>query len=321
MQKMQKGWDPGAAAEWVNRAQVDYSALSQFERDKMRLFIPFYTFSRRSAQTIADELFHRPGGPMAQTIRAANTARDPHEPAPDYVLDTMAIPLGEKSDGSRSYMTGLGLMHEDALNLLNGVLRLDAEELSREVLGRSNPLFKAVVEIPTGESLFQRGPHGGRDLEDVDPPIGRTISNIKDAFTGERTQDADPFISQQFEYLVANSPASRFVNTVRTATDSRKWENPLHLMANLGTGVRVTDISPVAQDAIANERLGKLLEELGAREFSTTYVPDNKKARLTEEEKQLVELLEQQKKVLNERFRIRREAKEASLKEAVNQGG
>ena len=314
MQQLKKGVAPDAAADFVNRAQVDYSQLSAFERQYARLAFPFYTFTRRMSETVVDELIARPGGPMAQVIRASNNARDKDALAPEYILETAAIPVGSKSDGSQSYMTGFGLAHEDVLNLLNGPMRLSGEESFRELAGRSAPFIKAPIEISTNESLFQRGPSGGRDLDDVDPTLGRIRSNIGDMFTGERTQDPDPVVSQGFEYLVGNSPASRFANTARTLTDSRKWEDfGLGLGLNLLTGARVTDVSPIAQDAIANERIGNLMKELGSRQFKTDYLPESKRENLSEEEKELLELLKESKKVLNKRFQKRREEKAKKL--------
>src|SRR5690606_22560253 len=97
---------------------------------------------------------------------------------------------------------------------------------------------------------------GGRDLLDMDPTIGRTISNVSELLGGEPWEtgsgQAKPFLGQGVEFAAANSPLSRLFSTVRTATDPRKYEGPLPgagVAANLLTGLRVHDLSPAARDA------------------------------------------------------------------------
>jgi len=267
--------------------------------------------------TVIEDLIRNPGGAQAITIKAANRSRDPNQVVPDHIAKSAAIPFGSTSDGSQRYLTGFGLPFEDTLNLLNGPLRGDLTDTLREVGGRSNPFIKGAAEQAFGRSLFQDGPMGGRELTDLDPPVGRTISNVKDILTGGNTKKANPFPSQMGEFIVSNSPLSRFATTARTLTDKRKWEtkdamvNPLTgLGLNLLTGVRVNDVSPQAQDSILNDRLARALKDLGGRTFSRPYVSDDREASMTPEEKKLSDELLEGLKRLQERFKGRRESKE-----------
>lgn len=318
-----QGAVPRVARAAVNKAQVDYTKLSSFESKKMRLLIPFYSFSRGTLPTTTMELIQNPGGPMATTIKLANRSRNPEEVVPDHIASTVGIPVGETSDGSKRYLTGFGLGFEDSLNLLNGPLRLNPMETLRELGGRSNPVLKGAFEMMTGRSLFQDGPVGGKELTELDPPIGRTLSNISDLATGERTKKAEPFISPMFEHLVANSPASRFTSTARTITDPRKWENPITgLGMNLLTGARVNDVSPQAQDAIYSERLARELKEMGGRTFQRPYISDEREAQMTPEERAKGEMILGEIDKVGKRFKARRENKEAEekLKEVIEKG-
>lgn len=305
-----QGYSAKAAADMVKKIQVDYSRLAQWEKKHARAVFPFWTFSSRTLPLTLKEIATNPGGRTATSIKVLSDLQDPDTVAPDYVQETAAIPLGRLSDGSDRYLAGFGLAFEDALNLASGPAKLDAEETLREVASRTTPLVKGPIEWMTQESLFHRAPDGGRDLDDLDPTVGRTLSNLSDWFTGERTKEADPFISRGVEFAVANSPLSRFASTARTMTDTRKWEDPLGLV-NLLTGARVTDVSPTARDAILKQRAAHLLKELGAREFKRPYVPDHRLDRMTEEDKVLVGELQELLNTIDQRFRERREAEDA----------
>jgi hypothetical protein len=106
------------------------------------------------------------------------------------------------------------------------------------------------------------------------------------------------------EFAAANSPASRYITTARQITDPRK--HPLSLAANLATGVRVTDVSPEAQDAILRHRASALTRQLGGRTFSQSYFPSN--ANLSPAEQGLADQLMELKRLLDQRSRARREA-------------
>lgn len=270
-----QGYAPERAAERIRQAHVDYSNLSDTER-QVRRWVPFMAFSKGMAEFVADELLQRPGGRLGQTIRASNQRSD--EPMPDYVGQTAAIPLGTLPDGSQRFLTGFGLAHEDSGNLIG--FRGGMPDLGgtlAELGSRLNPLLKYPIEAATGESLFQRGPLGGRDILDQDPTIGRLISNVSElAGAGPRelpSGRAKPFISQGFEQLASNLPTSRLMTTLRTLTDKRKLSGgpfPGSMAAlNTLTGARVSDVSPAAQDALIRDELAALAREEGASAFES----------------------------------------------------
>lgn len=311
---IRQGYDPRAAAAMVNKAQVDYTMLSNFEREYMRRLFPFYSFTRGMTPTVYGQLLERPGGAMGRTIMATTQAGQGAEQGvtPDYIRETASIPLGMSGDGTRSYITGFGLPFEDPLQFAQ-IARGNVSGLLRELGSRLNPVPKSVIEVGTGRSLYQAGPFGGREIEDLDPTIGRIRANINDLITGQKTERAEPFLDNPWaEYLIANSGLGRSLNTIRTATDPRKYDTiPWKLLLNLGTGVRVADVSPSAQDAILRERLARVMKDFGGRMYSRPYFPDWAEEKWTPEQAADAAQIEAIMKLLNDRASERKRMEQA----------
>lgn len=272
MHQIRKGVDPSTAMEKVNQAQVWYDprAFTPTERQIKRLF-PFYSFSSRQIPWMVQSLMEKPGGRLGALIKAQAATQRDRPPLPEHLAATGAIPVGKMEDGTQRFITGFGLMHEDPLSFVGG----GAGGAVREVLSRLNPIPKTAIEGATGQSLFQAGPMGGRDLRDLDPIIGRILVNagmIDETPSGQ----APPVPSRTMEFLLANSPLSRTLSTVRTLTDPRKHKAvgafPGDALAlNLLTGVRVSDLSPGAQDAVIRDAASSVARDSGARAFESVY--------------------------------------------------
>jgi len=256
-----KGYAKSVAKQMVDRMQVNYQAVSGFHKAYVRRAFPFATFTLGTLPFIVESLITKPGGKLAQTLRTMNRLRGSNALTPDYVAETASIPLGEQPDGSDRYLTGFGLMFEDAFQFAGG-----PRQGGLEALSRLNPLLKTPLEMATGQSFFQKGPMGGRPIEDLDPTIGRIAANL----TGRDEAVRYPG-SQSAEALLSATPLTRAATSLRTATDPRK--GLLGRAANLGTGFRISDVSPGAQDTILRERAEVLMKELGAKTFQRTYFP------------------------------------------------
>lgn len=261
--RLKAGVDPAEAAAAINFAQVDYSTRLVTPHEKLlkRLF-PFYTFTKQQAAYVAKELLTNPGGRLGASIRASRLAHNPDEITPDYVAHSASVPLGQLEDGSKRYLTGMGLMHEDTLAFGGSGVQGGLLELA----SRANPLVKGPLEWATGQSFFQRGPEGGRPLEDLDPTLGRLAANV----SGQKNAVRFPG-SAAVEAIVGNSPLTRVASTARQLTDTRKGVGIKAL--NLLTGVRVTDVSPAAEDAVLRERARNVMKEMGAKSFERVYFP------------------------------------------------
>lgn len=299
----EKGWDISAAVQKVDDLQVNYDALTPFEKSFMRRIAPFYGWQRRMAPVILGTLAERPGGHMAQTLRAINRGRGPDEVTPDYVAETASIPLGETPTGDKSYLTGFGLPLEAPFQYAGGGIR----GAGLEALSQMTPLVKGPLEFAAGQTFFQKGPEGGRSLADLDPTIGRTLANIGN-LTGLRESKAPvrfPF-SDVVEAVASNSPATRLGTTARQLTDTRT--DLLTRAFNLGTGVRIATISPASQDAVIRERAQQAERRLGGKTFIKSYIPADVLAAMSPAEKQDAMRLQALLNTLSARTKERKKA-------------
>ena len=298
---LRQGLDPTEAARRINLAQVDYRNLTPFERTVARRVVPFYAFSKGAMSNLFQTLWNRPGGRTGQTIRGINSLRSDDGPVPDYVGETAAIPLGKGPTGDSRYLTGLGLHMEDPLSFGGG----GVQGMLLEAASRMNPALKAPAELATGQTFFQKGPEGGRPLGDLDPTIGRTISNLigRDkpvTFPGSRAA----------EFVLGNSPASRLLTTARQLSEvSPLAKHPKGVggvATNLLTGARVSHVSPAAQDAILREQIQRLLKQAGGKSFLRTYVPKEDAAAMSPQQREEVQQLQGLLDILAKRAKERK---------------
>ncbi len=265
------GFGQEAATRQVREAHVDYrsKAFTAFEREKMTRLFPFYRFTRGMVPWTLRELYERPGGITAQSIKAAARSRDDTTPLPDRYSRTLNIPLGTSPDGTKRYLTNLGIGYEDPLQLGTigpGALGTVSGTLS-ELLSRTNPLVKGAAELATQKLLFA----GGQDIQDANPALGQAVSNIAQSF-GYNEFDKDQFGIIP-EYLSSATPyLGTAINKIRVGFDPRK--GPIDKAINLLTGVKVSDISPAAQQRKAGDVIRESIRDLGGSIFETPYLTE-----------------------------------------------
>lgn len=258
--QLRKGVDSGEAAKVVNAIQVNYKpeSFTRFERTVLKRLIPFYSFHRKVIPEIVKTLMEKPGGRVAQTIRATNQPRSGDSFMPDYVSEGAAIPMG---DGR--YVTGFGLMHE-ALNDVVGIKPSVSGTVTRtaQKLGSMmNPLAKLPVEIMSGVNLYTGRPQKELYQYPTDDPLTNMI--------------------------LGNSPAARAIHTSRKLIDERKGLGVKAL--NLATGVGVTDLSGGVERAkqfAARRAAEELMKDSpNFKTFESYYVPEEMEHLLTEKER------------------------------------
>jgi hypothetical protein len=267
--------------------------------------------SSRQVPYVIRELWERPGGLTAQTLRAANVGRSKETLLPEYISETTAIPVGTDTPllGSgdpdvRRYLTGFGLMHEDPMRFVSA----SPKALGLEALSRMNPLLKGPIEYFTGQSFFERDQTGGRRLEDMDPLIGRLIANL----TGREEAYKLP---QILEVAAANSPLSRVLTTARQISDPRKrWSKDVPLpgpaaLSNILTGARISDVSPRTRDYLLRSNLQQIMKGADARTFEKVYFPKDQLAKMEPEERVKALRMQALMAMLAERAKKRVEAK------------
>ena len=306
---LKKGVDPAEAAKRVGAAQILYGNknYTAFEQQVMSRVFPFYKFTRGLVPQVIQQLAERPGGKLAQAVRAQRLSQDKDELAPDYVRESASIPLGDAlgpvPEGTDRYLAGLGLMHEDAFSFGPNM-----KGAGLELLGRTNPFIKAPLEMATGQSFFQKGPEGGRPLDDLDPLIGRLYANV--------TRSEDPArLPQWLEQTVANSPLARGLSTARQLTDRRKsWGGDSRIpgpasLLNVLTGLRITDVSPGSKDAIVRELLTKEQKDAGAAAFEVINFKTEDLAKMSPKDREHALRLQAFRNVLVQRSKDRAAAK------------
>jgi hypothetical protein len=205
-------------------------------------------------------------------------------------------------------------MHEDPFSFGPNV-----KGAMLELGSRMNPFVKAPLEYMTGQSFFQKGPDGGRSLDDMDPLVGRLAANV-----GLVSEDNVKFLPTAVEQFIANSPAARALSTARQLTDERKqWSEDIPLpgpaaLLNTLTGVRVTDVSPGAKDAIVRELLEREMKDTGAAAFERIYYRKDDLAKMSPEERESSLRLQALANVLAKRAKERKERKQAEEQQQLN---
>lgn len=291
--KRRQGYSPQAAADSVMHWHFDYSSAgtTQFEKDVMKRLIPFYTFAKNNTPLVMSELLRHPGGQVAQTMRGILEGQpDPDEGGfiPAYLREGAAIPLGPEQNGTRSYLTGFGLPVEEPF----GRVKMGPGGMERTVeslLAMTNPMIKAPLEMLAGKQFFS-----GRPLNQLDPPLSRTVTNAIETFGGPKLDPRNSPVPLWVEQAVSNSPAARALTTTRQLFDPRKHETPwdvLGLGANVLTGVRTTDVDTSKARREAVDVVEELLRgSPNIRQTTRSYVPKDRQDELTPEEKQLYRL-------------------------------
>jgi hypothetical protein len=306
-----QGYSAAEAANRINMLHVDYSNLSRAEKDYLRRAIPFYSFSRGMAKYLTNELTRRPAGPVGTTIRAQNKSRDTDVATPTYVSKGLSIPLGQNDDGTRHFLTGLGLMHEQPVQQLSPFLSGDLGKAGFSAISNANPLLKAGLERMFDESTFQEGVDGGVDLDDMRPPVGQMLSNLMDKEDGEPVR-----LGKTFEILAGSSPLSRYISTVSQMADDRK--GLLGRFVAPMTGLRITSVSPERQDAVLRERAEQYLQQIGARKFEKRYIPDGVYDSMSEEDKKIADKYMALVEVLGKRSKERRKVAKEDKKGLID---
>lgn len=296
MARMKQGWAPDLAAAASNAAHVDYSSLSTFERQVMKRVIPFYSYASRMVPWTLKNLAEHPGGVTAQSIRAFEDAKGEGGFVPDFLQGSLAMPIGGVGDdGKQTFVTGVDLPFESLNDYIQyGPTVLDTVGRTlRQAGGQLSPYIQAPIELAMGQTFYQ-----GRNLKDVDPALGRILANI----TGQE----DPVMNMGLtDQILAKSPVSRYLSTIRQITDMRDpiieqaIKKPIHTF----TGVRFKDVNMEQQTNFAV--LDAIKEQVrGDRPFVTgDYVTVKKEnlPKLTDRQKKLLELYRERSQRLRER--------------------
>jgi len=312
---MRQGKSSREAFRRVDQVQLNYdpSKFTDVER-KLKVIFPFYSFFSRQTAYFAKELMTNPAGKLGKLIRLMNSSQT-DEYLPEHVREGGAIPFGKSEDGTENYITNFGLMFEDVPKTL---IPDSSDDLARNLLSKTNPLIKAPVEYALGRSSFQGGPMGGRDINTMDPLLGRILTQlgVQEALPNQNARPA--FGSPMLEHALANSPLSRLLSTTKTLVDSPERKSILDKAIITLTGMRITSVSPEQRQRGIRELTNKLSQDLGARAFETYHISqallDDAKANDPEKYQKLMEI----KKLRAHWDKVQRIKRKEQAKEMAN---
>lgn len=172
------------ASTWVKATQFDYSDLNDFERNALKMIVPFYTWTRYNIPLQVRALIHEPGR-IQQAVRIheslAYMFADPDAgPSPSYVLERFGFEIPESNfdwlperlrpQGNLAF----GLTHAEPLVDLSRWIRTPQRRYgerspfnTREVFQNLNP---AIATLGT----FRAGLEGDPSirLQDTEPIPG-----------------------------------------------------------------------------------------------------------------------------------------------------
>lgn len=268
---IRNGLDDAASGALTRKIHFDYSAMTPFEKNVMRRLVPFYTYARKNLPFQVEQLINQPSR-IGLPLRAFDAARGDTY-VPEYMQNSLAVPIGQEKDGTQRFMSSFGLPFEEAL----GHIKMDGAmpSLSKTALnymGTMTPFIKGPLE-----QIMDKQFHTGRNLSDLRP------TGVASAF-GNLDED----VAQPIAQFLANTPATRFISAIDKISDPRKGVVPK--AANLLSGFKVSDVNMEKMRAIdAREMLSRMLAgNSNVSKFTNYYVkPENRQALTPEDILQL----------------------------------
>lgn len=241
-----QGMSVMAAKKAVTDTHLDYSSLTPFERDYVRTYIPFYSFSRKNLGRTMSQMENP--GPLASLVRMG-TGAGSESVVPGYVTQGAAVPVPGGEEGKQRYLSGLSMPYDD--ELLSAVValgNLSPMEAGKRILGTINPLLRLPIALGTGRQLYT-----GRKFDEYNPS---GVLSFMPNYAGNVTSE-----------VLSATPLSRLISTVNTAASGKDVYTPLRLL----TGVRTTEIDPQMANQLAiKDALARMIKRTGMVSTSET---------------------------------------------------
>lgn len=240
------------AAIRVKRFHPDPQGLTRTEQRYMRRLDPFYSWTRQAIPLVFETLLTNPGRvlalPKASYAVAEASGMNPRSftdqfPAdqqfPAFVKESITGPLplgGWGQDGTSTY--NLGSAQEGVLGSggLNG-------NISRNILAMLNPIFKAPIDLASGQNLGTGKPIADKsDYVDATLPVVNQIAGIS-GFSPSGT----------FSNLVGGTPAKGFgtLDPQRAMQQGQKAAFLNQTTLNFLTGLGIQDVTRPSYEKIA----------------------------------------------------------------------
>lgn len=275
-----QGFDPQAAAAAMKRVHTDANTLSDFERNIVKSFLPWYTYQSRIFREVVKQLVERPGGRFGQMMMAAENAQESNDDqymSPD-LRARLALPVpemlgGRPAPGTQRYWVPGGVLPGfDQINMLGMPARFDSPgtygnagvETARQVAMQLNPLMRVGLETVFDKDLFTDRPAG--EATSTLEAVGRNM-------TGDRSFELPTIVEKPLENLPF---IQRPLYVARSLTDLRGdaplWSRGLKTGVNAFTGTHFKDKSQEESLAAAVRDIENSIDPY-TREFKQVYIP------------------------------------------------
>lgn len=265
---MQQGYDPMAAAAAMKRAHVDYSSLSNFERNKLKQIFPWYSYQSRIFREVLRQLAERPGGRYGQMIHATESLQDESDEGtyvPSDLRSQFAFPIpadlgGQPAPGTQTYLTGVGIPGFSELQMIGS-----PKSMGRQLGMQLHPLARMGVEWANGQDLFSNRPLG--EATSPADAIARSV-------TGDPNADVPFLVDKGLELIPF---LGRPLYVARSLLDNQGGQSLAHrggkTVLNSVTGLRFKDKTKkdTVPDAV------RMIEESidpYTRDFKQVYIPE-----------------------------------------------
>lgn len=228
------------AANWVKKAHFDYEELTPFERDKLKMIFPFYTWTRKNIPYQLTQMVSRPGkyATFPKVVRASNelatgapyTEGQQENLMPSWMRDQYAFRV--PGFGDAGYMVPQ-----------IGLADLSKVEHPKQLLNLINPALKIPYELGTGKSTLTgqsiaKGPHPLNPVSGLGAAVIGSIPGFETGTTsrvvrGEKLygEGASPWAT----YIAGQLPLSNyFINQRSNIKEAQRGGSVLTHLNYLG---------------------------------------------------------------------------------------
>jgi hypothetical protein len=259
------------ASMYTLGSQFDYTDLSKFERERLKLIMPFYTWSRNNIPLQFRAMLSEPGK-VARAIRINDSLKDAfgepgeEEPLPVWIRQNMGWQI--RSDlvtGPMGDPLAFGLTVGEPLQDLNNIFGAPQEGVKnlvnwREVINSLNPAFATAVTAFTG---VEQATGGRLPATEPAPPWAKPF--VRAGMFGRVTPEGEEIVSARTLRVLRDTLAP-FGAVERLAPqffgNERYQRRVLSSWASTLFGVPLRTLDPFQTGAELRSRQNRMQSEL-----------------------------------------------------------
>lgn len=286
---LQKGLGADEAAKLTKKFLFDYSNLSKFEKEIMRRFIPFYTWTRKNIGLQLSMLAKNPGKLASQlkVVRGLGepvTAEERQKNLPEWAAESAGFKSGTDKYGRPLFFTGLGLPIEaatqslktgGALSMLSPAIKTPLELVSGQDFFRGRPIKDVYNATEVGEIINFASKKLNMDEDETRKMLGIGEYDRNVYVEGKKTGEKETVYTMNpyALYLLRTLPTSRLQGTIGQTVSPQK--SSLEKLLKGLTGVKAYSFDEAEQqyykDLEKRDKLENLLQRLGVIGVNKKY--------------------------------------------------